>query len=216
MCLMYKHVFGLGRSTVACALAFALGAIGCGGNAKAKATGNQELLACAGDRWPVKTASDGMASQVNTAPQPATVAALTALSAPSVTDLLAAQDRRIGPVELTTYRLTDVTLANYARSPDLDVSVHVTDSGTSSPEMFVELPDPSCVATSSPFYAQMAAARSAFEAQHPLSDQYTTVGTPFSVIGIGYWDVPHSSDQAPNGIEIHPVLGICFGQGCQP
>jgi hypothetical protein len=33
-----------------------------------------------------------------------------------------------------------------------------------------------------------------------------------SIVGVGFFDVIHGQrGVAPNGIELHPVLGICFG-----
>jgi hypothetical protein len=43
------------------------------------------------------------------------------------------------------------------------------------------------------------------------------IDTTVSLIGVGFFDKPHGqSGRAPNAIELHPVLGICFGAGCEP
>jgi hypothetical protein len=35
------------------------------------------------------------------------------------------------------------------------------------------------------------------------------------VRGVGFFDRIHGQTGiAPNGIELHPILGICFGQNC--
>jgi hypothetical protein len=40
---------------------------------------------------------------------------------------------------------------------------------------------------------------------------------PVTLFGVGFFDVIHGQrGVAPNGIELHPVLGICFGAGCTP
>jgi hypothetical protein len=51
-------------------------------------------------------------------------------------------------------------------------------------------------------------AADAFAGQH---------GMTISLVGAGFFDVPHGqTGVAPNAIEIHPVLGICVGQDCDP
>jgi len=38
-----------------------------------------------------------------------------------------------------------------------------------------------------------------------------------TVVGVGFFDILHGqTGVAPNAIELHPVLQICFGKGCTP
>jgi hypothetical protein len=46
---------------------------------------------------------------------------------------------------------------------------------------------------------------------HNPNVQYATV------VGVGFFNNEHGqTGVAPNGIELHPALGICFGKGCTP
>jgi hypothetical protein len=38
-----------------------------------------------------------------------------------------------------------------------------------------------------------------------------------SLVGVGFFDKPHrQTGHAPNAVELHPMVGICFGVGCVP
>lgn len=71
---------------------------------------------CATFRWSVKTGTDAAAGSVNVTPQDTIVAALLALPKPSTLP----QSTRIGPTELQTVRLTNVTLTQYKSEPGSD------------------------------------------------------------------------------------------------
>jgi hypothetical protein len=172
-----------------------------------------DIEACKGARWPVKTGTDSDATQVNTTPQDTTIAQLVALEPPSVTTLVADAftAHRSAPVETTTYKLTNVTLSSFQLSPDRDITLIVTD-GTN--EMHVEMPDPSC-ASGSTFLTEITAVRNTFTSRHQPTSTVTTVNETITVTGVGFFDIPHGQpDKAPNDIELHPVLGLCFDPGC--
>ena len=66
--------------------------------------------------------------------------------------------------------------------------------------------------SNAPFKCDITHARAAADAIK-ISGQ-DTVGT---VMGVGFFDFLHGQDGvAPNGIELHPVPAICFGQNCDP
>jgi hypothetical protein len=172
-----------------------------------------DVVACQGERWSVKTGTDSDAALVNTTPQDTTIAQLVALQPPSAVTL--ASDvfvsHRSAPVETTTYKLTNVTLASFQLSPDRDITMIVTD-GTN--QLDVEMPDPSC-ASGSRFLTQITAVRNTFTSRHQPTATFTTVNETITVAGIGFFDIPHGQEgRAPNSIELHPVLDFCFDQGC--
>jgi hypothetical protein len=172
-----------------------------------------DLEACKGERWPVKTGTDSDAAQVNTTPQDTTIAQLVALQPPSATTLVSDifTAHRSAPVETTTYKLTNVTLSSFQLSPDSDITLIVTD-GTN--QMNIEMPDPSC-ASGSRFLSEITAVRNTFTARHQPTGTFTTVNETITVTGVGFFDIPHGQPgQAPNGIELHPVLGFCFDREC--
>jgi hypothetical protein len=173
-----------------------------------------DVLACAGERWPVKTGADSDVAQVSTTPQDTTIAQLVALQPPSATTLLtdAFTTHRSAPVETTTYKLTDVTLSSFGLSPDHDITLIVTD-GTN--QMHIELPDPSCVGMGARFINEITAVRNTFTARHQPTSSVTMVNETITATGIGFFDVPHGQPgRASNDIELHPALGFCFGHGC--
>jgi hypothetical protein len=172
-----------------------------------------DLEACIGERWPVKTGTDSDAAQVNTTPQDTTIAQLVALEPPSVTTLVSEifTAHRSAPVETTTYKLTNVTMSSFQLSPDRDITFNVTD-GTNL--VHIEMPDPSC-ASGSRFLAEITAVRNTFTSRHQPTSTLTTVNETITVTGVGFFDIPHGQpEHAPNDIELHPVLGFCFDPGC--
>ena len=177
---------------------------------------NEELVitphassgSCGKERWSVKTGTDSQAGAVNLTPQDTTVAALSALAAP--TSLPASS--RISPTELQTFRLTNVTLVRYKLENDSDYHVDVTDGPS---PMITEIPDPACVGAGSPFAAGIAAARAAFDAKFNVTNQFQTANIPATITGVAFFDAPHGqTGMAPNAIELHTILSICFGKDC--
>jgi hypothetical protein len=85
--------------------------------------------------------------------------------------------------------------------------------------MIVELPDPHCrLACNSRFRGHFEAARATVIAQlggaaGPPSGHFQRLTPPRLVVvtGVGFFDFLHGqTGVAPNGIELHPVLGIVF------
>jgi len=168
------------------------------------------LLACGTERWQIKTASDANAGSIATRPVAGSIAMLTSYPAQNGNDF-----DRIQPTELITYQLSDVSLLQFRAETDGDYHLVLSD-GTHT--MIAEIPDPACVASTSPLAPAIAAARAQFDAKHgPVAPTPTTTGETVSVTGVAFFDVFHSqTGVAPNAIELHPVLSICFGAGCAP
>jgi hypothetical protein len=160
-----------------------------------------------GKNWPFKIGSDREARDVSLEPVPTTIDELRAL--PHV-------DRppqgRIAPVELTTYILRDVELRSFQRAPDGDVHMVIADEHGHT--IIIEAAPPFCGDPNSPWRAQIERVRAIVDKEIP----YAMIGwrrRTVSVAGVGYFDSLHGQlGVAPNGIELHPVLAICFGERC--
>jgi hypothetical protein len=170
---------------------------------------------CGVERWAVKTGSDADAAKVSLVPADRTLAALGALVAPDPTTL---QDRpRIAPVEFQSVRLTNVTLVKFRLESDSDYHLVLNDGSAT---LIAEIPDPACV-SGGPFAAAITAARRAFDATYTVDTSlgiptpWQTAGVPVTLTGVSFFDVPHGqTGMAPNAIEVHPVMSICFGRDC--
>ncbi|MHB8421080.1 MAG: hypothetical protein ACYDCL_23675 [Myxococcales bacterium] len=178
------------------------------------ATYQQNGGACGTERWPVKTATDTDVGQVDLVPQITTIAQLVAIARNQ-----GGQCTRNPPTETQVFELQDVNLKFHDLESDSDYHIIATDNSGNS--MIVEIPYPPCVSSnngcsgsSTPLLCEITHARSSMDSFKPANDTAMGVGT---VIGIGFFDYAHGqTGVAPNVIELHPVLAICLGQGCDP
>jgi hypothetical protein len=168
--------------------------------------------ACGVERWPVKTGTDGDASQINLGSvTDTTIANLGTLSAPASLP----QSNRVSPNETTVYRIKG-TLTLYKLESDSDYHLVIADSSGNT--MIVEIPDPACVAgKSGPLLTGIETARSEFDAKYHPSGSFQTANVPVTVVGVGFYDPEHGQT---GGLvlaggkvtaELHPVLSIQFG-----
>jgi hypothetical protein len=144
---------------------------------------------------------------VSLVPQPTTIATLTALPAAG------GGTQRESPTETTLWQLTDVTMTMIKLETDSDYHIVVSDG---SHTMIVEVPYPDC-ATASVWSCFISRARGEIDSKLSVtpSPQYPT--QTVTVRGVGFFDSSHGqTGVAPNAIELHPVLQICFGKGCTP
>jgi len=168
---------------------------------------------CGHERWDVKTGQDADAASVNlTASTKSNLQTLRGFPKPKVLP----PDNRANNVEKTAYLLSNVTLKQFRReSTDSDYHI-VLQAGSST--MIAEIPSPSCV-DGGPFLDVIKKARAALDAKFPGAESnfnWTTPGTPVTVRGVGFFDFAHGqTGAAPNQIELHPVIAICFGQNCK-
>lgn len=168
----------------------------------------QALGGCGVERWSVKTGTDADVSTINFTPQNTTIASLRAIAAPSPLPA----NNRIAPFERQVFRLTDVTLTVFKLESDSDYHLVLSDGAQT---MIAEIAAPACVGASSPLLTGIRAARTAFDARFTPSSSFTTANIPVTLTGVGFFDFQHGQrGVAPNGIELHAVLGICFGAGC--
>lgn len=161
-----------------------------------------------GKNWPFKIGEDVDAARVSLDPVPTTIDALRALQHAD-----RPEDRsRIAPTETTTFVLRDVDVLSFQRAPDGDV--HMVLSDDHGHTMIAEAAPPFCCDDDSPWRSQIARVRSVVDAHVPMA----VLGFRNDVVslaGVGYFDSLHGQfSVADNGIELHPILAICWGRGC--
>ena len=165
-------------------------------------------VACGTERWPVKTLSDQDAAQVNFTPVQTSVAALRSLAAPAPLP----QSSRVAPTELTVFTVTAQVVEMKAEE-DHDIHLVIAEPANSTATMITEFPDAdNCSgAVASARAQEMRTAREALVAAfgQPSSSHFTSINGSASVTGVGFFDVLHGqTGVAPNGIELHPVIGF--------
>jgi hypothetical protein len=179
------------------------GPITCPGPGSPKNNGG----ACGSERWNIKTGTDSMAAGVSLVPKNSTIAQLVALAAAG------GGTSRETPTETTLWELTNVTLSMIKLETDSDYHIVLSDG---SHTMIAEIPYPSC-ATGSAWSCFMSRARSEVDAKLNVSTSPQYPSLTVTVRGVGFFDFSHGQiGVAPNAIELHPILQICFGQGCTP
>lgn len=160
-----------------------------------------------GKNWIYKTGIDPQVAEVSFAPVPTTIDALRALPA-----VERPSQGRIAPVEMTTYVLRDVELRLFQRA--LDGDVHMVLADEHGHTMIAEAAPPFCTDAKSPWRARIDAVRAVVDKEIPMA----VMGGDHRIVslaGPGYLDSRHGqTGVAPNGIEIHPVMALCFGKGC--
>ena len=159
---------------------------------------------CSGERWPVKIGTDADANTINlNAVNSTTIANLISVAPPTTL-----QDNKRSAAEKKVYSVA-ATLKKFAGMYDLDY--HMVISDAQGRTMIAEIPSPTCVPATSPFAAAIAHARAQFDAVFNVTENFQTVEVPVHITGVGFFDYKEGqSGQAPNGIELHPVLDITF------
>jgi hypothetical protein len=163
---------------------------------------------CGGERWAVKTLSDEDRGRVSPKRVLATVEELRKLAPPP--DLPA--DRRVPPVELTTYVVIG-KVEGIQQMSDRDFHLVISDPRDPKLTMITELVDPECVRSmKSSEVVRFRRARQALISFFGVPRPYFTAERTAQVVeitGVGFFDYIHcETGAAPNGIELHPVLDI--------
>jgi hypothetical protein len=162
---------------------------------------------CGSERWNIKTGTDSLAGNVSLVPQANTIAALVALPAAG------GGNSREAPTESTVWELKDVTLTELKLESDSDYHLVLSDG---SKTLIAEIPAPSCT-TGSTWTCFVSLARSEVDARYTVSTMPQYPAATVTVRGVGFFDFFHGQNGvAPNGIELHPILELCFGSGCTP
>jgi hypothetical protein len=153
-------------------------------------------IACGSELWALKTATDPEAAQISISPRVTTITELSGFAVP--------HRRRGGRVtgEFQVWRLERVRIVQVRFERDGDIHLLLEQDGA---RMVAEIPDPQCV-TGSRFESHIRYVRSEF-----LRRAWSAEGAIVTLDGIGFFDRLHGQEgAAPNGIELHPVLGIAW------
>lgn len=167
---------------------------------------------CGTERWSLKTGTDPAAAGISLLPTLTTIQNLQTITGPTTFP----QTTRIVPTEKTIFALKDIRLAFARLENDSDYHLLMSDTIRT---VITEVPYPGGCTDGSTWQCLISRARAAVDAQN--FNLQPGVGRNFnivvSVIGVGFFDPEHGQfGAAPNTIELHPLLGICFGPGCDP
>jgi hypothetical protein len=168
---------------------------------------SQCVTTCGTERWNIKTGCDAGAGAINLDPGHAldtTVVQMRGLTQPANIHHL---HGRAAGVEDQLFVL-EATLTLFKLETDKDYHLVLRDQGKT---MIAEIPRPNCLAPSSPFYAAISQLRPCFASHFGNVKGKKNLHERARVTGIGFFDFIHGqTGVSPNGIEIHPVLGITF------
>ncbi len=182
------------------------------------ATYTNDYVGCGSERWTVKTGADSQAATISLTPTETTIAALVALNGGKTYSNPPANSR-ISPDETNLVFLRDINLVYARAESDSDYHLGIQDAAMN--KMIAEIPYPGsngkCLNVGNPWSCLISHARAAADTRLAPSSSGHDPGLVATIVGVPFYDYPHGqTDEAPNGIEIHPVLAICFGQGCSP
>jgi hypothetical protein len=160
---------------------------------------------CGVERWEVKTLSDPAAHDVNFTQVDRTVARLRLLNGPVVHQ----DSPRFGGIERQAISVR-AQVVEAKVEDDSDIHLVIAVRSNRSKTMIVEFPNPACVASLFKRPQMRAARQSLLGRCGPIgSSDFTTLHGNVTVMGVGFWDIPHGqTGVAPNGIELHPVLAF--------
>jgi hypothetical protein len=164
------------------------------------------VTACGVWRWPVKTGSDADRYKVSKTVTGTTIRYLRSRTAPSFHDYH--QNHRFRGVERHTWQLT-ARLTQFRLEDDGDI--HLVLRNSSGKDMIAEIPRPGCVASRSLWRSAIKSARTTFTNHYRVTTSWHYVNRSITLRGLGFFDEIHNvTGQAPNGIELHPVIHIRF------
>jgi hypothetical protein len=174
--------------------------------AVAPAQASRVAVTCGTWRWPVKTGADADRHTVSRRVRDTTIRHLRSLAAPS--SFAGHQNRRFRGAERHTWQLSTV-LTQYREEDDGDI--HLVIKNSSGKRMIAEIPLGRCVSSRSLWKRQIASARTDFTRHLHVATSWHYVHRKITLRGLGFFDEIHDvTGQAPNGIELHPVIRVSF------
>ena len=172
---------------------------------------------CGTERWTVKVGEDSQAAAIVLTATATTISALAAMNGGLVYSNPPATSR-VAPTEKSVVFLKDVTVV-YARL-ESDSDYHLAIQDGTFRTMIAEVPYPGatgvgCVSGS--WECLISHARAAVDKAIAPTTNGRNPGGIATIVGVPFYDFSHmQAYEAPNSIELHPVLAICFGKGCTP
>lgn len=158
-------------------------------------------------RWPVKTLSDPARTKVDFNPIGTQVKFLRSRARPGIP--IGTNTPRVSRTEFHTWMVKARPIQAKVED-DGDIHLVISVPGAPSKTMIVEFPKKTCVA--SPFKRfRMSHARQQFLSNCGAvsSSSWLKLAGAVTITGVGFWDEKHGQTGiAPNGIELHPVLGF--------
>lgn len=170
---------------------------------------------CGVERWAVKTLADPEGLDLPTSsPRLTTVAQLRAIKPPTRSQLDAAKKTRLTLVEISAYEVK-AEVVGYKLEADEDYHVVIADPGKLDATMIAEIPAPGCVPKV--LAAEFSGLRADFDRfVGTPTKRYRKLARPVELTlhGVGFFDFLHGqTGVAPNGVELHPVIGIFATKG---
>jgi hypothetical protein len=177
---------------------------------------SSKQVGCGIERWSVKTLKDSAGRTLSLSPKATTIRTLRRKTAPGYLGL-----RRGRGVERTTFRVR-AKLVEMKLEDDSDIHLVIADPTRTGATMIAEFPARSCTVGATPkARTKMNRARTALIAAcgGPTGSFRKLNGTA-TLSGVGFFDQIHGqTGVAPNGIELHPVVGFtgtCSGAPAPP
>ena len=181
-------------------------ALGCFVGAALLLSGASLAAACGTERRPVQVAADQNAVEIADFARTAGIAELAAISAPEAP--AARPSARFAPAELTVYTVSGALLA-IDKTADGDIRLVIADADQPKTAMIAVAPDPACAAGSR-FADNIAAVRNAIDRKFGAFSRLTP-NLPVTATGVAYFGARRGEPgTAPNGIELHPLIGVAF------
>ena len=193
---------------------------------------------CGTERWGVKIGIDDQAASVHPAASSPTILDLRAEQRPSKVGLCTPRY----PAEQEILELHDVRLVcfKWENGDKGDQDFHLVLEDPSDPvvapeddpackllnpkennisryhTVIVEIPDPECLDERNPWRHAIDRARKEFLKKFEPTKKPQRVNEIVSVRGVRFFDVVHGQLGVveSNGIELHPLMGFCVGNGC--
>jgi hypothetical protein len=190
--------------------------------ARPASSGTSALRPCDGsERWDIKTLADIDVGQVQSTVKHKFVQQLWAMNRPSH---FSTKIRNPG-AETTVYEVkASLIEARWVNDPrrrnaktgkikkggDLDIHLVIAPGDDPTDRvhtMVVEFPFPRCIADDARWKNRVVAARQAFidACGQPSGSFHSLNEKPATIRGVGFFDRPHATGAAKNGIELHPV-----------
>jgi hypothetical protein len=165
---------------------------------------------CGTLRWSIKTGTDSAAAGINLLPTLKTATDMVRIATPGTLP----PSSRVAPAEDTVFVIENAKIQLLRLENDSDYHIVVAQG----PYTFIaEVPFPGCVKAASPWHCLITRARAAIDAKYAVDANGMDPQAVATIVGVGFFDDEHGqTGAAPNNIELHAVIGFCFGQDCDP
>lgn len=166
--------------------------------------------ACGTERVDIKQLKDPHGLSAASGPSHlTTVAEMLKLPLHTKGALLKDSSIRLSPTETTVYEIHAVVIG-FKRETDQDIHIVIADPGKPKQTMIVEIPAGDCMPPA--LAAKYNGLQSDFQQKFGhATAKFKTLPkpVPFDVTGVGFFDFVHGqTGHAPNGVELHPVIGF--------